>query len=271
MSFLPWLVVQYVAYMGVLSLLAWRWERRTGRDAFGLVISLATAIAVVDAWAAGGQISTWFALGAGAAVGALVFVAVEEATERLRFSLLEVLFLATSSLLVFDGLTEHAPIALGAARRGIVPFLVAAAGLIWIWEMASGGESAKLTVRIGREGGWAAHFWRNGLDRGRTLPVMILASFLPCIGLPLATTGILSSSILKDVAVAILLARVTGSRPPGFLLAASATLGVIRLLAGYFVAGSAGPPLVEGAAFVAGLVWLRQKGFRAVLDRRYDR
>jgi hypothetical protein len=271
LSILSWLVIEYAAYMGGLGLLAWHWERRTGRDAFGLVMSLAAAIVVANAVAGSARVSAWLALATGAAIGALLFVAVEEVTERLGFSLLEVLFLATSSLLLFDGLTEHSPVALGAAGRGVVPALVGVAALVWIWEAFSGGESARLTLRIGREGGWAVRFWRSGLERKRGLPVMILGSFFPCIGLPLATTGVLSSSILKDVAVAILLARVTGSRPPGFLLAASATLGALRLLAGYVVAGSAGPPLVEGAAFVAGLVWLRHKGFRAVLDRRYDR
>lgn len=264
MGSLPVLLLEYVAYMGALSLLAWRWERRSGRDAFGLVAAVAVGVLVVSGLGEGlGLPQTW-ALLAGAASASAVFVLVEAATDRFRLSLLEVLFVATAALLAFDGITQHAPVALGSRARQLVPMAGAIAAAVWAWELFAGLQVSRLTRRIGRDGRWALSYWRVGWQSDNAFPWPILLLFVPVVGLPLATTGVLSTTLLKDVALAILVARVTGSRSPAFLLLAAATLGAARLGVGYLVAGSAGPPLVETAAFIAALFWLRRKGFRAV-------
>lgn len=265
MNSLPVLLVDYVAYMGAMALVAWRWERRSGRDAFGLVAAVAGGILTVWALNDGARIPAWATLLVGGAVASVLFVCIEGATDRYRFSLLEVLFIATASLLLFDGVTQHSPVALDSNERHLTFALVGIAGLVWAWELLAGARVTRLTRRVGREGRWVIPYWRTGLTTGKGLRFLVLPLFLPIIGLPLATTGILSSTVLKDIALAILLARVTASRPPAFLLAITGTLGATRLLFGYFVVGSAGPPLVEAAAIIVGLLWLRQKGFRAVL------
>jgi hypothetical protein len=270
-SSLPGLLLEYVGYMGALALLAWRWERRSGRDAFGLVAAVAGAVLLVLVLSETPGVPLWAALTAGATMAAGFFATVERATDRFNLSLLEVLFLATAALLAFDGITEHAPVALGVAVRGLVPWLALVTGLVWAWELWGGLQVSRLTRRIGRDGSWALAYWRMGWRSDRSFPWPALPLFLPIVGLPLATTGMLSTTLLKDVALAILLARVTGSRPPVLLLLMAATLGTARLGVGYLVAGSAGPPLVEAAAFIAALLWLRQKGFRAVFSRESGR
>lgn len=264
MSSLPALLADYLAYMGSMALVAWLWERRSGRDAFGLVTAVSGGVLTVWALDEGTDITSWTKLLVGSAVASGLFVCIEVATDRFRLSLLEVLFIATVSLLLFDGVTQHSPVALDSNERHMTIELVGVAGFVWMWELLAGGSVSKLTTRIGRDGRWVIPYWRTGLTTGKSVHFYAIFLFLPIIGLPLTSTGILGSTILKDVALAILLARVTSSRPPAFLLVITGMLGAIRLLFGYFVVGSAGPPLVEATAIVVGLLWLRQKGFRAV-------
>lgn len=265
------LLIEYLAYMGSMGILAWRWERHTGRDAFGLVSAMAVSILVVQGLTEHFGVNVWISLSIGGACGAAIFCLVEFATDRFNFSLLEVLFIAMASIIVFDGLTEHSPVALGSLARSMPPYLVSIAVSVWLLEFFANSRMRRLTARVGRDGQWIRRYWRGGMQFASGLPVGVLLLFIPVVGIPLATTGLLSSTILKDSALAILLARVTGSRSSHFLVAMTASLGALRLLFGYFVLGGAGPPLVEGAAIIIALLWLRKRGFRGVMDRSYDR
>lgn len=261
------LLAEYVAYMGAMALVAWRWERRTGRDAFGLITALVGGVLAASFLSDGLFLPPWLALTIGAIGASALFATTEHIFDRHDFSLLGVLYVVTASLLAFDGVTQHSPVAFEVGERGIVPALIVVTALVWSWEVFSGGGVAKLIRRIGYDGRWAISCWRKGLAPHTETAglVVVLALFLPIVGMPLSTTGILSATLLKDVALAILLARVTGSRPPGFLLAMVMSLGCARLLLGYLFSDSAGPPLVEAGAIIAALLWLRQKGIRAVL------
>jgi hypothetical protein len=85
----------------------------------------------------------------------------------------------------------------------------------------------------------------------------------------MTSTGVLSSTLLKDVAIGILLARLGGVRGLTILGAAAATLGFLRIAVSFALVNAAGPPLAEAAVFLVLFFWLRQRGHRTFWGEGY--
>lgn len=263
--------IEYAAQLFCLSLAAWRLERLSGRDAFSLVASLSAGVLLLFFVAPTTFLSAVGSLLAGGLVATALLIGAEAATERLRLSLMEILVSAIVALLVFDWATEHAPVTFGTAGHLLAWPLVALSATAGLWQLYSRRGPDALAQRVGSNGAWASRFWRGpislrGLETGMTLMLLI-----PSLGLPVTTTGILSATILKQVALAVLVARITNTRSLPTMVSICCALAIARTAAGYSIAGSAGPPLVEATAFMTGVLWLRRSAFRAALDRRYDR
>lgn len=270
MLVVPFLIAEYALYMSALALVAWHTERLTGRDAFALVPALAVGFGVSVALSSTFPASNLVAL-LGPLAAAICFRLCDRIFEAFAPSLLEVLVLVVGVLAIFDWATQHTPLTLDSVTTPASALIYVFAGLPWLHQFIERNRRGALITRLGTGGAWAATYWGGGLGRARTAPVIVLLALVPAVLLPLTTTGVLSVTILKDAALAMLFARVCGSRQPVMLLALAATAACLRLGVGFAVASNFGPPVTEAGLYLAGLVWLRSQAFRVEVGAVRDR
>ena len=88
---------------------------------------------------------------------------------------------------------------------------------------------AGIMLRMGRNNRWAMEYWCSPLPDGRiVLAATRAAAWIVVLTVPMASTGLLSSTILKDVAIAILVAQIVSTRGVIVLLAVCTTLALLR-------------------------------------------
>lgn len=255
------------AYVSALAWLAWVWYRRTGRDGFENVVSFVAGIAVVHWLSAGRGASAALSVLSGTVAASLVSAVLLRWAERTepadRTGLVGPIVVASIALLLLDALTSHTPVALlliGAAY----PWLLLSVAVVLILTIGLVlGSRYGAVLRLGQVNRWAVSAW----CRPQPKPTIVFQLSLTLawglvIAIPLITTGVLTSTILRDTTLALLLARVAGPGRQLAILGTAATLASLRTATGFVFVGTAGPPLVEATIFVAILLWLRVRSFR---------
>ncbi len=266
------LVGQGAVYLACLAWLAWRSERRRGEDAFHLVVVYAAGVWMVSMLVERLGVSSVLAVIAAAAP---VFFLEEWWSNRKSFrpandhSLTQILVLASLALTLYDWATSHTavslPIQSGDARSlALTSGVFAVLGILLLDRTRAGA-----LLRLGVENRWAMEYWSRPLPQRSFLWLALgFLCWLPVLTIPLATTGILNSTILKDAAIAVLIARVGSTRGPIILLAIALTLAGLRTAAGFAVLSNAGPPMVEAMVFLCMLLWLRYRSSRTPWEKR---
>jgi hypothetical protein len=272
MSELSLICFEWAVYFGSLSVLAWRAERTTGTDAFHLVVAYA-----------GGACSAAWLLGAaslspvvGLGIAAVVAAGIESGARRLQLergpiALLATLLVATIALVAFDWATSHTPVSVVRGRGTIRVAGYLGAALCSLWFLLSPPKRL-LVLRLGIRHRWSAEYWARPLPQVTWQEAISFAAcWLAIIGVPLATTGLLSATILRDTALGVLVARVCGPRPPALVVVLAVTLAALRTLAGFAFLSSVGPPAVEAAVFAMLLVWAKRRTARSAWEQQLGR
>ncbi len=258
------IVAQNSAYLACLSWLAWRYERSRGADAFHLVVVYALGAWLLSAFTDKLLPGPLLHVGAVSMLAYLLDIWWGEAQPRAGEgkSLVQVIVFASIALIAFDWVTSHTPISLpgGGDSRHLA---LLCALVAWVLVLAANKTRAGMMLRLGTSNRWAVEYWDRPLPAA-SYPIRVarLLCWVPVLTLPLVTTGLLSSTILKDVAIAILIARVAAARGPLIVLAASFTLSILRAAVGFAFLSNAGPPLVEIMVFISMMLWLRYRGSR---------
>jgi hypothetical protein len=259
------IIAQNSAYLGCLSLVAWRGERQRGQDAFHVVVVYALGVWLLSMLV--GELGLGQLLAAGA-VGLLAFSldSLWPSAHRQEWrnqSLVQLIVLASISLIGFDWLTSHTPVSLPVDGVRLRNFSMICAVVAWALALTANKTRAGMMLRLGTRNRWAIEYWSRPLPASSPALIIVGAlCWVPIITLPVVTTGLLSSTILKDVAIAILIARIAASRGPIVVLAASVTLSALRAIVGFAFLNNAGPPLVEAMVFISLLLWLRYRTSR---------
>jgi hypothetical protein len=255
------------AYVTALTWLSWTWYRRTGRDGFENVAAFAVGMMMVH-WMAG-------ATGAGAAVTVAAAVAAafaassgmllwaqDEAASR-RSGLVGPIVFASVALLTLDAVTSHTPVAL-MLRGPVYPLVLAGVTLLLVvCIVAVLASRYGAVLRLGHGNRWAVPAWCRPEPRPNAwYPASLLVSWALVLTVPLVTTGVLASTILRDVTLGLLLARIAGAGRMVTIMGVSVTLAGLRSAAGYAFVGTAGPPLVEATIFIAILLWISARSAR---------
>lgn len=260
------IVIQGTAYLSALAWLAWRFDRMKGIDAFHLVVAFGIGVLVADGLAAAG----WASLPAVAAGGGLAWV-VDTAWMRASRvgvrvadgNIIVMIAAASLALLLFDWVTAYAPVAATAARKQLTQVALSAwcFGAVLIVGLSRSRRGRVL--RLGRVNQWAPDYWGGATGYPSVIvEFSALGAWFCVLALPLATTGLLSSTLLKDVAMAILLARMAGTRGPVVILAMALTVAALKVTAGYLVTSPIALPVVDATVFISLFLWLRYRSGR---------
>ena len=262
------IVAQNSAYLACLSWLAWRDERSRGEDAFHLVVIYALAAWLLSVSVARSSVNQLLLVISISILAFVLDVKWPNSSPRMARSksLVQIIVLASIALIAFDWVTSHTPISF-LVSSGSRLFALLCAFFAWALILTAGKTRAGMMLRLGVRNQWALEYW------GRPLPtnfyhirIASLLCWVPVLTLPLVTTGLLSNTILKDVAIAILIARIAATRGALIVLAASVTLSALRAGVGFAFLSNAGPPLVEIMVFVSLLLWLRYRGSRTAWE-----
>lgn len=263
------LVLQNSIYLSCLSWLAWRAERSSGRDAFHLVMAYALSALVLSFLVNQGMLSCLFAAAIACVLSNLIenWMATRYNAADEKESLVVMIVIASLALIAFDWITAHTPISfpIGTVDYRRISWFCAAGA--WTLIGVKSKSPAGLMERLGSKNWWAIEFWGRPLPK-QPMYVLIISflCWLPVILVPISTTGLLSSTILKDVTIAITIARVASIRGEAVVLLACVTLAILRAAAGFFFLSNIGPPVVEAAVFLCLLVWLRYRGSRTAWE-----
>jgi hypothetical protein len=263
------IAIQNAAYLSSLSWVAWRGERLSGKDSFHVITIYALGVWLLT-WNELSTVSRFFIL---PAVCLLCFLLAEIAQHFLirgneNAVLVRVVTLSSISLVAFDWLTAHTPVSI--APNSALSFGAMVCGAaVWL-VVGTTARQAKwlLALRLGTENSWAMNYWRrdSASETDRTLVLLprllSLLCWFPILFIPLATTGLLGGTILKDVAIAILITRVAAARPPIVIFAICLTLALLRAVSAFTITNNAGPPIVEAMIFVTLFGWIRYRGSR---------
>jgi len=267
-------VVQSSGYLASLAWLAWRDERLRGEDAFHLVVAYAAG-----AWLLSFLVNHLgvYQLPAILTAGTAAYLIdgmwlIPSRPEKSGPAVVKVIIAATLALIIFDWVTSRTsltlPINSVQARNATLVCALAS----WLWIMFYERTRSGVMLRLGIRHQWAMKYWSRPLPEPSVAPKIIgLSCWIAVITIPMATTGLLSGTILKDVAISILIARVASARGAFILLAACATLAALRAAIGYAFVSNVGPPLIEGMVFVCLLLWLRYRSNRSVWGERVER
>lgn len=264
MTILVKIALQSAAYLVALSWLAWSFERTRGYDAFHLVVAFVSGVLV----------STFaYERGLGAMVcvllGSAVAFAVDRGLGRLASGLLghggTVVMIATASLslLMFDWMTAYTPLTMATEGAELLTLATIAWCVGAAVVVAQGRTRLGRNLRLGLHNQWAPAYWGGSAGYHTAALALISAvAWLSVLTYPLATTGLLSSTLLKDVTLGILIARIVGSGHVLRLLGVCTTLATLRVGAAYLVTTPLALPIVDGAVFVALFLWLRYRSDR---------
>lgn len=259
------IIVQLTAYLSALTWLAWRFERLRGLDAFHLVVAFTLGVLIAH-WLASACCGPFTAIMIGGTFAWGLDALWSRPTEADHDGGRDIILMiaaATLALLLFDWATEYTPVSFGHVA-GLVPLAIG----VWLVGMAlvalmSAGRRGRV-MRLGTRNRWASAYW----GRADAVPLFSVAlvsigAWFCVLALPLTTTGVLSSTLLKDVAMAVLLARAVGTRGPVIILAVTVTVTVLKVAAGYLITSPIVLPAVDASVFVALFLWLRYRGARS--------
>lgn len=258
------IVAGNTAYFASLALLAWFSERQRGTDAFHMVPCYAAGVWVAYLFESY-QLSTGAALFMATVVASACYVGVElvPARQDSGRSLLVLVITATTALLLFDWATNHTPVSL--TYHTSLPLRLSAlfALLLWILIVRKRNADATLYLRLGARNRWVLSYWQRQIPNVFVLQLLVAPlCWVAIMQHTLTTTGVLSSTVLKDVALGVLFARIVDTRPMGLLLALSATLSMLRVSAAYAFLSPLAPPLIEFSALMTGFMWLKRRTHR---------
>lgn len=269
-------ILQNSAYISCLSWLSWYRERQRGIDSFQLVVAYTIGILflhfMVDYYDVNSVIAITISAITAYAIDCLWPSGKKEVFNS-SHSLIQLLIISLISLVIFDLITSHTPITLplyyySFLRNISIIIFLGVWMFIYLWKNTKHGR----LINLGIDNRWAAEYWCRPLSIAPAMLILInIIAWFPILIIPLTSTGILSSTILKNVAIAILIARVTSARGPLILLAMGVTLSLLRAVAGYLFLNSIGPLLVEIMVFIVLLIWLRYRNSRTVWKTDNDR
>lgn len=252
-------------YFGSLSWLAWHFERRNSIDGFHLVIAYVAGALCLDVLWTVSIDPAWLLLLTASSVAWMVdfiwprFLLGKNGQDTL------VLMIAGSSvaLLMFDWATAYSPLAIARGIHNLSLTAGIVAGVCWFIIAADSLSRRGRVVRLGQINRWAVLYWaRPEPDANTIYFVARFALWFSVLSFPIVTTGLLSSTMLKDVVLGILMARVVGSRGPIVLFGMAMTLAAMRTGAAYVIVSPLTLPVVEATAFLALLAWLRYRTTR---------
>lgn len=264
---------EWAAYFGALALLAWRGERTTGSDSFHLVVAYLAGVSTLVALATDRGLHPFAALFVAVLAAASVdYVARTLIPQPEPDVLLGVLLVVAVALGVFDWLSSNAPISLVHERgplRGVA-YVVAAALATWL--LVAGGRKRLLITRLGLRHRWAAEYWARPVPPSSMAEVLAFAGcWVPVLSIPLTTTGLLSGTILRDTAIAIVLAKVVAERHPIVLVLLAGTIALLRTSAAFLFSSATASPMIELSVFVALLLWARRRSTRSAWEQQIAR
>jgi len=267
------IIVQNSAYLACLSWLAWRSERRRGVDAFHLVIAYALGVWLVALFVDRLMLHPALAV----LIAGITAFFVDSYWPNTSWkaddnmALVQVIVAASIALIAFDWATAHTPISLPVASNDTRNVFFICSVITWVLIFAL-KTRANIMLRLGTRNRWAMEYWGRPVPRNLVhITALAALCWLPVLAIPLTTTGLLSSTVLKDVAIAILIARVSGSRGPLIILALSFTLSTLRVGVAFALPNNVGPPMVEAMVFVSLLFWLRRRQSRTAWQEEYAR
>lgn len=264
------IVAQYAILISCTSLVSWRFQRITDEDAFHIVASWCVGVYVAQA--------TLGALGAvipailvGALAAYIVNVACGLFVISSRIGLFPVIALAVISLLVFDLATSHAPVAVVLPRWAILASCCAGVVSWSLWWYATRGARGYV-LRLGRTSAWAAEYWmKTGSGVSVFEHVALALVWIPIVAIPIGTTGVLSGTIFRVTAAAVVIARVVAARNPFALLGIAITYSVAIVASRFVFLNAVAPIAAEASLFVALLVWLRRRTSRTLWEEQVGR
>ena len=260
-------------YYASLSWLAWRWERSHGEDAFHLVIAFVGGSLVLKL---GQDLS--FPIIFSIILASFTSWSVDKIwssdvfEKGTGFALIKVIVFATGALVTFDWLTSNQPVELELGTTSL-RYVFVGFSVVTLLNCAFRQRSPYgQLLRLGKSNQWAFEYWASPLP---VKPAWMMITAIVCwatvLIIPFSVTGILSTTILKDVAISILIARVVLSRNLWILLSICSTIAILRFFAGYVLVSNIGPPVIELVVFFSLLIWIRKKNSRTlweVLDVR---
>jgi hypothetical protein len=262
------IIAQWTVYLSALTWLAWRFERLCGLDAFHLVVPFTIGVLAAN-WLASVCCGAFTAIAIAAGV-AWALEALWSHQTRIGGdrdsggggAIVHMIAAATLALLLFDWVTAYTSVSFGRVE-GAVPAAAGVwlfgAGLVALLSVGRGGR----VLRLGTWNRWAPAYWgQAGTVPWFSVGLVSFGAWYCVIALPLTTTGVLSSTLLKDVAMAVLLARAVGTRGPAVIVSITASLAVLRVSAGYLITSPIALPAVDASIFVALFLWLRYRGAR---------
>ena len=271
---LLWLSFQVSLYYSAITWVAWSWQQRHAEDAFHFVVALTLSFGI------------WYLLQERGLSGFLLMVLTVPLTQfvadvGLPFrhadaddKLLLLLVAATSSIVTFDWLTSSQPVNIEGNSTGYRYLSISSAIFLWLLLASYRKSNYLLVLLAGRESNWAFDYWRSNRSAPKWLFFSHLFCWVTIINYPLSTTGILSLTILKDVSLSVLFARVVAFRGPFVLASLCGTFGMFRTLAGFLFVGGIGPIIVDMAAVITCLLWLHHHSIRTIWNavdaRRLD-
>ncbi len=264
MIILAEITIQGAAYLSALAWLAWRFERLKGIDAFHMVAAFVMGVLFADALATAG-VGPLTAVALGSATAWCIDVVWLRLSRGGTATANIVVMIATASLalLLFDWVTAYVPVALPGAREQltVLAVIVWLCGAVLITGIAPTQRGRNL--RLGRLNQWAPAYW-GGVPGypSVSMGIMSFGAWFCVLALPASTTGLLSSTLLKDVAMAILISRVAGARGAFIILAMALSVAALKVMAGYLVTAPLALPMVDATVFVALFLWLRYRGSR---------
>jgi hypothetical protein len=270
---LTWLALQVSLYYAAITWLAWTWQQRRKEDAFHLVVALTFSF---GAW----HLLETFHVPSLMLVVLTIPIAWSIAELALPLTrtdkdgnLLILLVAATTSIIAFDWMTSHQPLSIkgnAVMHRYLAVTSAVILCLVLIF-VRSGGYV--LVLCAGRDNSWAFDYWGRSQSKPRWLYASFLLCWITILNYPLSTTGVLSLTILRDVSLSVLFAKVISYREPLVLLSLCATFGFLRTFAGFLFVGGVGPAIVDMTAGFASLIWLHHHSVRTTWngnDRRMD-
>jgi hypothetical protein len=267
-------IAQDTAYLASLSWLAWRSERARGDDAFHLVIAFASAVWFLSFLIDLNILPQFLVILISAALGMATDALWARMPGRIdsKYTLARVIVAASLALIIFDRATAGTPVALPVGSFGLRNPALLAAGAAWLGIIFHSRSRSGWLLRVGTGNRWAREYWSRPLPvSSDAIKVADYLCWAAVVTLPTATTGILSTTILKDVAISILVARVAAARGAMIVLYACLTLAALRAVARQAFVGNTGHPLVEATIFVCLLIWLRYRGSRTAWRELLDR
>ena len=265
------IVLPMIVYYASLSWLAWRWERTNGEDAFHLVIAFAGGVLTLQQGLQFGlPVALSIILATFASWGIESIWSQGKIEKGTGFALIRVIVLATVALITFDWITSNQPVELPFNNLVYRHFIVGLSVLTLFYYKFEENSKYGQMLRLGKSNQWAFEYWANPLPvKPFSIVIVSLLCWSTVLVVPISITGILSTTILKDVAIAILIARVVLTRSLFTLVAICTTIAVLRFVAAFVIVSNLGPPVIEAMVFLALLLWIRKKSSRTrweVLD-----